>query len=80
MDRPKKGFGIPLGEWFDKNLKEEVRRKLLHSNYLPLFFDILEIERILHFHSTRTDKSHQLWNLLFLDEWMAQHPESLTDL
>jgi asparagine synthase (glutamine-hydrolysing) len=79
MDRPKKGFGIPLGEWFAKSLKEQVSRRLLHSNCLPLLFNAIEIERILHLHSTRTDKSHQLWNLLFLDEWMTQHPDALPD-
>jgi asparagine synthase (glutamine-hydrolysing) len=80
VDRPKKGFGIPLGEWFDTNLKEEIRRKLLHSNCLPLLFNMPEIDKILHLHTIRMDKSHQLWNLLFLDEWMTQHPDALPDL
>ncbi len=77
IDRPKLGFGIPLGEWFAGELNREVRTRLLHSKYLPPFFDMHAVEEILDHHSTRYDMSARLWNLLFLDEWMKQHEGAL---
>lgn len=77
MERPKWGFGIPLGEWFAGELRAPVRERLLSSPYLPAFFDRMVIEDLLERHSPRQDMSARLWNLLFLEEWMAQHADSL---
>jgi asparagine synthase (glutamine-hydrolysing) len=80
IDRPKQGFGLPLGDWFSNELRKEVEDRLLGSDMLPLLFEVAEIERIIRTHSTRTDMSPRLWNLLFLDEWMRTHSESLSGL
>ncbi len=77
IDRPKRGFGIPLGDWFAHHLKEEISRKLLRSRFLADFFQMREVEKIIQSHTPKADKSHQLWNLLFLDEWMRQHEAAL---
>ncbi len=77
MERPKWGFGIPLGEWIAGELREPVRQRLLASPYLPTFFDMAVVEDLLERHSLRQDMSARLWNLLFLEEWMAQHEDAL---
>lgn len=78
IDRPKMGFGIPLGDWFARHLRETVRKKLLDSECLPLFFDMKEIKGVLDMHSESYNCSPKLWNLLFLGEWMDSHKEALS--
>lgn len=77
IDRPKMGFGIPLGNWFAGKLREEVRNRLLDSEFLQLLFNLKEIEKLLDRHSQQYDLSTKLWNLLFLEEWMRSHVDAL---
>lgn len=77
IDRAKQGFRPPLKRWFAGKWKEEIRRRLLTSSYLPAYFSIREIERLLVHHSENHDLSPRLWNLLFIEEWMRQHPDAL---
>lgn len=77
IDRPKWGFGIPLGEWFAGELKEEVRTRIMQSDCLPEFFKMDYLEGIINHHSPANDMSPKLWNLLFLEEWMKQHEGAL---
>jgi asparagine synthase (glutamine-hydrolysing) len=76
-DRKKMGFGIPLGKWFAAKLKDDVRNRLLCSDYFPVLFNMEEITKIVNSHSARSDHSTNLWNLLFLEEWMRSHYESI---
>lgn len=77
IDRPKMGFGVPIGAWFADELRPEVRRRLTESTHLPEFFSMPAIEGILERHSSSNDMSHKIWNLLFLDQWMQDHSDSL---
>ena len=77
VDRPKWGFGIPLGQWFLGKLRAEVRRRLLHSPVLEMFFDRRQIEQLIESHSPTRDMSAKIWNLLFLEEWMRTHDKAL---
>ncbi|MEW5758334.1 MAG: asparagine synthase (glutamine-hydrolyzing) [Candidatus Omnitrophota bacterium] len=77
IERPKMGFGIPLGIWFANKLKNNIRKKLLDSEYLPFLFNMKEIASIVDRHSEAHDSSAKLWNLLFLEEWLRSHPDSL---
>lgn len=77
IDRPKWGFGIPLGEWFAGELKEDVRKRLTQSVFLPKYFNMDAVEGVVNRHSTTDDMSARLWNLLFLEEWMRQHEGAL---
>jgi len=77
IDRPKMGFGVPLGKWFATSLKDEVSDRLLKSAYLPVLFNMNEIKKLTGTHSLKRDYSAKLWNLLFLEEWMRSHSEAL---
>ncbi|MBI2266894.1 MAG: asparagine synthase (glutamine-hydrolyzing) [Armatimonadetes bacterium] len=77
IDRPKMGFGVPLGAWFAGKLNEEVKRRLLDSEYLATFFDRAEIAGILARHNGNYDNSARIWNLLFLEEWMRSHSDAV---
>lgn len=73
IDRPKMGFGIPLGIWFATKLRNDVQRKLLLSKYLPIYFNMQYIAQMLNAHNQINDHSARIWNLLFLEEWMSSH-------
>jgi asparagine synthase (glutamine-hydrolysing) len=78
IDRPKKGFGIPVGHWivgplrplFEETLSEERIRK-------DGFFRADTVQRLLREH---IDGSHDhrklLWNLFMFQMWRANYPGS----
>ena len=77
VERPKWGFGLPLGNWFASNLKIEVGERLYRSEALASIFDINQIKNLVSAHSRKRDLSAKLWNLLVIDEWMKTHPAAL---
>jgi len=74
LKRPKMGFGVPLVEWFRKELKDYVRDRLLSQQARDRgLFDMKFVEELITMHqSGRADLSAFLWSLLFLEEWHCQ--------
>lgn len=77
IDRPKMGFGVPLGPWFAGKLNNEVRRRLLKSEFLVRYFDAGYIRNLVESHTETNNLQAKLWNLLFLEEWMRTHENAL---
>jgi len=77
IDRPKMGFGVPIGEWMAGPLRGEVEQRLLRSADLPVFFDMDEVGAIWRRHLERRDMTAKVWNLLFLGEWLSGHRDVL---
>jgi len=71
LHRPKQGFGVPIQEWINQQLRSRIRdtlrdartrqRGYINSNYLDILLD--EHER------GRRDHSMGLWSLLMLELW-----------
>jgi asparagine synthase (glutamine-hydrolysing) len=71
LDRPKQGFGVPITEWINRELRERIRdtfadartreRGLVEPAYAGVLLD--EHER------GRRDHSHPLWALFILELW-----------
>ena len=75
VDRPKKGFSVPLGRWFRAELNEELRDTLLKSNALVaslLTHDALRQLIDDHCNGSR-DQSSRLWKLYMLEKWNEYH-------
>jgi asparagine synthase (glutamine-hydrolysing) len=71
LERPKQGFGVPIGRWFRESLREFVWDHLTSSAFLgrgmvsPAF-----VRSLLEEHdSGRRDNNHHLWMLLMLELW-----------
>ncbi|HEU4597997.1 MAG TPA: asparagine synthase (glutamine-hydrolyzing) [Pyrinomonadaceae bacterium] len=74
LDRPKQGFGVPIEQWINQQLRERVRGTLMEPlarqrgfaepRYVELLFD--EHER------GRRDHSTELWALFVLELWHRQ--------
>ncbi len=72
--RKKMGFGVPLGSWFQKELRAVTESRLLgtdarcHQYFRP---DVLQ--RLVDEHmSGQVNQGYRLWNLLFFESWLRK--------
>ena len=74
----KRGFGIPLAEWFRGALRDLARELLLGEHARDRgWFRPDAIERLLAEHEAgRADNGHRLWTLAMLELWLQAHVES----
>ena len=75
LHRKKKGFRLPIGEWFRESLREVLRQSLTSA---PIFTDSALFERqflrrLLDEHQEgKVNHTERLWNLWFLGEWSKE--------
>ena len=71
LNRKKKGFSIPVGEWFRNELKGFVEDMLLDTKSLDRgLFSRDYIEGLLKMHQgRREDHTHRIWALLSFELW-----------
>ncbi len=71
LQRPKKGFGVPIDHWFRHDLKEMAYDLLLDRRSLERgYFKREAVERLLDEHCRGKGNWHYLlWNLLMLELW-----------
>jgi asparagine synthase (glutamine-hydrolysing) len=71
LDRPKQGFGVPIGEWINRELRERVRDTFADAGTRtrgivePAYVDVLLAEH----ERGRRDHSNALWSLFVLELW-----------
>ena len=78
LDRPKQGFGVPIGHWFRGSLRE-VFGDILGSPTTRSrgYFDYTFIDRLLDEHlSARRDHSLRLWQLLVFELWHRRYVDA----
>ncbi len=71
LNRPKKGFGIPIAEWLKGRLNP-LMHDLLASERLrsQALFDEVYVQKLIHEHETGRASHHkQLWTLLVFQLW-----------
>jgi len=71
LERPKMGFGVPVGEWMRGPLAPLVRTRITHDSYLcRRIFRPEWLTRLVDAHlSGRENREHPLWALLMLELW-----------
>jgi asparagine synthase (glutamine-hydrolysing) len=71
LDRPKQGFGVPLQQWINDQLRERIHETLLEQRTRERgFIEDSYVRRLLDEHERhRRDHSGQLWALFMLEEW-----------
>lgn len=70
IDRPKKGFAVPLSKWFAKggSLHDMINDRLLsQQSHVLHYFDREKVAGLVS-----ANQSGHLWLLLFLEEWLSQ--------
>ena len=75
LDRPKQGFGVPLGTWFRGNLRELFADTLLSATSLQRgYFQSAFIKRTVEEHLTgKRDHTLRLWQLVVFEKWQQQY-------
>jgi asparagine synthase (glutamine-hydrolysing) len=74
IERPKKGFSVPLGAWLRGPLREW-SESLLDEHRLQRegFFEIIPIHKLWNEHLTgRKDNSLKLWSILMFQAWLEK--------
>ena len=70
IDRPKRGFAVPLAEWFRGSLAGFSRDVLLSDSCRQRgLFETGYVERLLQHHQRGRDLSLQLWTMLSFELW-----------
>jgi asparagine synthase (glutamine-hydrolysing) len=70
LDRPKKGFGVPLGRWFRGSLRPMVRELLLSEAARRRgLFDPAAVGHLLSRHDEGRPLDVQLWTLMSCELW-----------
>ncbi len=71
MERPKMGFGVPLGQWLRGPLRDWAEELLSKRSLAAAgVIDPAPVREVWHSHlSGRTDAQYWLWNVLMLQSW-----------
>jgi asparagine synthase (glutamine-hydrolysing) len=71
VDRPKMGFGVPIGDWFHGGLGERFRELVLAPDASSRdYLDTSVAAAMLADHQSRaTSEDHRLWALLMFELW-----------
>jgi asparagine synthase (glutamine-hydrolysing) len=72
LDRPKQGFGVPLGTWFRGEMRELPREILLDRSTLDRgWFREEKVKKLLDDHqSGEQDNTNKIWSLIQLELWL----------
>jgi asparagine synthase (glutamine-hydrolysing) len=75
LNRPKMGFGVPLGDWFRGPLREMLRDHLFSAAFLRRgIVSRAGVDLLIAQHDRgRRDHSAYLWLLLMLEMWFERH-------
>jgi len=73
--RPKKGFGVPIDQWFRKDLYGYTRNILLSpKSHLKNYFKTDYIKNLIVSHKTTgADYAYPIWALLTLELWFKKY-------
>lgn len=80
LDRPKKGFGVPLRRWLRTVLKDEIMhyadKDILKKQDI---FDPVEVDRLIQTqnHNNKIEYSAVLWNFFVFQKWYQMYIEDL---
>ncbi|MBV8404242.1 MAG: asparagine synthase (glutamine-hydrolyzing) [Gammaproteobacteria bacterium] len=72
LSAPKRGFAVPLAQWFRGSLRHRIQALRHPSTALEQYLDGRAVERLIGEHSIgRRDHSVLLWRLMVLNYWLA---------
>jgi asparagine synthase (glutamine-hydrolysing) len=78
LNKPKQGFGVPLGSWFRNELKTVTQDLLVNSQIAKLqITDQTTIDRLVseHVHG-KTNHGRTLFNFVMLESWLQKQSRS----
>jgi asparagine synthase (glutamine-hydrolysing) len=78
LNRPKQGFGVPIQEWINQQLRSRIRETLTEPRTRQRgYIDYRYVDVLLNEHEQRRrDHSQGLWSLLMLELWHRHFVDS----
>lgn len=74
IERPKQGFGIPLGDWINGPLNEKFQDLLSDQSFEHNLFDKAFAQNMLKEHNSgRRNWEHQLWSIFIFQDWITKN-------
>ncbi|HKE56202.1 MAG TPA: asparagine synthase (glutamine-hydrolyzing) [Pyrinomonadaceae bacterium] len=75
LNRPKQGFGVPIQEWINRQLRERMRETLMDQRTRERgFVETTYVDLLLAEHEReRRDHSNGLWALMMLELWLRNY-------
>ena len=72
--RKKMGFGVPLGSWFQNELRQLTEDRLLSTDSrCHAYFKVENLRQLVSQHMTgQINHCYRLWNLLVLETWLRR--------
>lgn len=67
--RNKMGFGVPIGDWFRKELSEHFKAKVLGGKQAMIDMNYTFVEDLFNRHCAGEDHTHKLWTLYVFHTW-----------
>jgi asparagine synthase (glutamine-hydrolysing) len=72
LSAPKRGFAVPLAQWFRGPLRDRIEALRNPSAAIEAYLDVRAVERLVAEHAIgRRDHSVLLWRLIVLNYWLA---------
>ncbi len=80
VDRPKQGFGFPIGRWLRSDLRDFMQRLLGDSHLVDAgIFEGDYIDKLMHEHlDGKADHNFRLWILINTEYWYRMYIEGQT--
>src|SRR5215471_2715684 len=78
LHRPKQGFGVPIQEWINRQLRERIRETLMDQRTRQRgFVETSYVDLLLDEHERgRRDHSNGLWALMMLELWLRNYVDN----
>ena len=72
LSRPKRGFAVPLAQWFRSSLRHRIEALRSPPAAIEQYLNVQAVERLVKEHLIgRRDHSVLLWRLIVLNYWLA---------
>lgn len=73
IERPKMGFGVPVGRWLRAELRDMAEEALLGTHARSRgYLELDAVRRIWDEHQAGADRTYPLWTLLMLELWQRE--------
>ena len=71
LDAPKRGFSVPLSDWWRGGARQQLRNGILplHHAFTPFLDEKVAASLIEEHQAGRANHAQRLWNLWVLNEW-----------